>query len=136
MGLIFDTTEFIAAERSHRSIGDVIASFDSQEEIGISVVTVAELQHGVRRAQGHRQLERRRLLLEDALSVFKVHPFTRVIAMRVGDLDAELAMQGKRTDFADLVIAATALDLNFALVTNNTRHFTRIPDLRILPSSL
>jgi tRNA(fMet)-specific endonuclease VapC len=132
MGLIFDTSELIAAEKSRRSLLDVLSSYPPTEELGVSVVTVAELQHGVRRAQTSEQLTARQRMMADALSIFIVHDLTATIALRLGTLDTELAMQGQRTDFADLAIAATTIHLNFSLVTSNIRHFGRIPGLRIL----
>jgi len=44
-------------------------------------------------------------------------------------LKIKLEQQGARIDDVDLTIAATAIHLNYTLVTNNTRHFARIPDL-------
>jgi tRNA(fMet)-specific endonuclease VapC len=132
MGLIFDTSELIAAERQHRSLANMLAAFAPQEEIGISVVTIAEIQHGVRRATEPSQIAKRRALLDSAVSIFKVHTLTPPIALLIGNLDAELTMRGQRLDFADMAIAATAMTLDFSLVTHNLRHFERIPGLRIL----
>jgi tRNA(fMet)-specific endonuclease VapC len=47
------------------------------------------------------------------------------------DLKSRLEMEGKRLDDFDLLIASTALALNYRLVTNNERHFRRIPGLEI-----
>ena len=132
MGLIFDTTEFIAMERQRRDIADILLPFSEEEEIGISVVTVAELQHGVRRAKADSQLRRRRRVMSDAMAIFKVHHVTTEIALKAGDLDAELAAGGNRQDFADVLIAATVLVLGFGLVTANPDHFEHVPGLKLI----
>jgi predicted nucleic acid-binding protein len=48
-----------------------------------------------------------------------------------GSLKAEMDRHGKKVDDFDLVIASTAILLNYTLVTNNTRHFRHIPGLNL-----
>jgi tRNA(fMet)-specific endonuclease VapC len=132
MGLILDTSIFVTVERQRLSLTDMLNRLGSNEELGISVITVAELQHGVRRAREPWQLTRRQALFDDALAICKVHTLTTQIALRTGNLDAELCMRGEMIDFADLAIGATALHLDFGVATTDLRHFPRIPDLRIV----
>jgi len=132
MGLTLDTSIFVTAERQRLPLTEMLASLGPTEELGISVITVAELQHGVRRAKEPWRLTRRQSLFDDALASCKVHTLTAQIALRVGDLDAELCMKGEKTDFADLAIGATALHLDFGVATTDLRHFPRIPNLRII----
>ena len=47
------------------------------------------------------------------------------------EIKADLQNQGNVIDDMDLLIAATALTMNYTLVTNNERHFSRIPGLQI-----
>ena len=49
MGVIFDTSEIIALERNQQNVDAIILGRED-EPFGISVVTVAELLHGVERA--------------------------------------------------------------------------------------
>ena len=44
---------------------------------------------------------------------------------------AELEIKGTRLDDFDLLIASCALTHNLILVTNNLKHFQRIPGLRL-----
>jgi predicted nucleic acid-binding protein len=48
-----------------------------------------------------------------------------------GSIKADLQKQGRGTDDFDLVIASTALVLNYTLVTSNKRHFRNIPGVRV-----
>ncbi len=48
-----------------------------------------------------------------------------------GEIRWQLERTGQRIDNMDLLIAATALHEDLILVTGNTRHFDRIPGLRI-----
>jgi predicted nucleic acid-binding protein len=132
MGLILDTSIFIAAERHRIPLARVISRLDPSEELGISVVTIAELQHGVRRAKEPWQLARRQALFNDAVAICEVYDLTSQIALRIGDLDAELSMRGEKVAFPDLAIAATTLTLDFTLVTGDKRHFPRFEGLRLI----
>ncbi len=49
MGVIFDSSEIISLERNRAQV-QVLVSGREDEPFGISVVTVAELLHGVERA--------------------------------------------------------------------------------------
>jgi tRNA(fMet)-specific endonuclease VapC len=135
MGLIFDTSELILAERQGRSVSALLSSYDRQQAVGISAVTVAEMRHGIRRAKELRQSALRKAFLDDVLAACQVYPLTVPVAIRVGDLDAEQAMIGERLDLADLIIVGTTLELGFTLVTRDLRHFPKIPALRIFQPS-
>ena len=53
-----------------------------------------------------------------------------------GMLKAQLENRGERLDDFDLTIAACALAHNLTLVTNNTDHFGRIADLKLVNWSI
>ena len=61
-----------------------------------------------------------------------IYPFTVEIAALAGRLGGEAAGLGFHIPFADLLIGATALHLNFAILTANERHFRMIPNLQVL----
>jgi tRNA(fMet)-specific endonuclease VapC len=60
-----------------------------------------------------------------------VLPLTDAIIVHAADIYAELYARGQLISDADILIAATALEHNLVLVTNNLDHFNRIPVLRI-----
>jgi len=53
------------------------------------------------------------------------------MAMIAGDLLALLERRGEPIGLPDALIAATALNAGFTVVTANTRHFRRIPHLKV-----
>jgi tRNA(fMet)-specific endonuclease VapC len=63
--------------------------------------------------------------------LFPVVEVSRPIVETVGSIKADLERRGRVVDDFDLVIAATALTLNYRLVTNNERHFRGIPGLHV-----
>ena len=46
-----------------------------------------------------------------------------------GLLKAQLSKQGLTVDDFDLLIGSTAITYGYTLVTNNEKHFSKIPDL-------
>ncbi len=53
-------------------------------------------------------------------------------ARRAGSLAATLDLVGKTLAPPDVLIAGIALEHNLTLVTNNTSHFSRVSELRIV----
>ena len=135
MGLILDSSFVIAAERRGRSIRDALEQLRSayrDEDLGISVVTVAELTHGVHRAGETYRKQRRQSFIDHLCADVPVYPMTLEIARVAGQLGGQQAALGNVLPFADLVIGVTALSLGYRVLTANARHFQRIPNLQVL----
>jgi tRNA(fMet)-specific endonuclease VapC len=98
-------------------------------EIGISSITVAELQYGVEKSQ-HSTKNRR--ALEQFLIPLIIADFDEQAAEVYGKVRAALEAQGMPIGALDTLIAAQALSLGVTLVTNNTREFSRVPDLNLV----
>ena len=94
----------------------------------ISVVTYGELLFGALRSDRQQENLARVRRITDLFQVLEV---TRAVMDTFCSVKAELARKGKPIQDFDLVISATALLWNYCLVTNNERHFRRIPGLRI-----
>lgn len=132
MGLILDTSVIVRAERRGHSVAEILAQIREkfgETEIGVSVVTIAELTHGVERSKSEAQRQRSQAFVDDVLATFTVYPMTIEIAQRVGVISAQAAVRGITLPFEDLLIGSTALQLGFELATHNARHFEMIPDL-------
>lgn len=63
--------------------------------------------------------------------LFPVVDVSQVVMETFGWLKVDLEKRGQRLDDFDLIVASTAIHLSYALVTNNVRHFQRIPDLTV-----
>jgi len=94
----------------------------------ITLITLAELYFGVFRSQ---RVEVNLRRYRRFLTTVKLLPCTPAIAERFGMIKANLAGRGELVADHDLWIAAHALVHGAVLVTNNERHFRRIPELRI-----
>ena len=97
-------------------------------DIGISSITVAELEYGVSKS---RRTTKNRAALAQFLSPLEVASFDRDAAAVYGRLRATLEQKGRPIGSMDLLIAAHALSLSVRLVTNNAREFRRVPRLRV-----
>lgn len=100
----------------------------TEDEIGVSFMSVAELYYGVERSSQPAQA--RHAVGALLLSVLVVES-DRAIAQRFGQLKTELWRDSMLLPDADLFIAATTLVHGSLLVTGNTRHFERIGGLRL-----
>ncbi len=97
-------------------------------EIGISAITLAELEYGV--AQSGRP-ERNRDALKGFAGQLEVAPFDREATALYGKIRAFLEKKGQIIGSLDLLIAAHALSLGAHLVTNNEGEFKRVPGLKV-----
>ncbi|MGD0296558.1 MAG: PIN domain-containing protein [Bryobacteraceae bacterium] len=132
MGLILDSSVAITAERRRLPVEDMLGAIrelTGPEEIALSVVSVMELEHGIWRAREPAQATRRRQFLEDLIGNIPVYPVTTELARKAGRIDAEQQARGIRIAFQDMLIGVSALNLGYAVMTHNVRHFQMIPDL-------
>ncbi|CDB64383.1 type II toxin-antitoxin system tRNA(fMet)-specific endonuclease VapC [Enterocloster clostridioformis] len=98
------------------------------EDLCISVVTYAELMHGVEKSQA---VEKNRIAMSLFLSAITVLDFDGEAAEVYGQIRAELERKGTPIGPMDLLIAGHARSQGLILVTNNTREFARVTGLRI-----
>ena len=97
-------------------------------EIGLSVMTVAELQYGVSKSESK---ERNQAALEAFLLPLDIAELTVDVTLEYGRIRAELEKQSCPIGPLDTIIAAHALVLDVPLVTNSTREFERVQGLRV-----
>ena len=64
--------------------------------------------------------------------IFPIIAATPAIMDIFGALKAELRRTGTPVDDFDLLIGATALTIGYCVVTNNERHYMRIPGLEVV----
>ncbi|MDF1581080.1 MAG: type II toxin-antitoxin system VapC family toxin [Desulfuromonadales bacterium] len=97
-------------------------------DIGISSITLAELQYGVAKSQTP---PRNSEALSEFLIPIEVLPFGEAATQSCGIIRASLEQQGKIIGAMDLLIAAHAFSLGAVLVTNNVKEFARVPGLKV-----
>ena len=127
MKLMLDTNICIYLIKEHPP--SVLERFAAHAvgDIGLSVITLAELEYGVSKSS---RPARNREALDQFISPLEVALFDRQATAAYGKLRTMLEKQGEPIGSMDLLIAAHALSLDVRLVTRNVREFGRVPGLR------
>ena len=114
----------------HKRPQSVLRQFGSfqVEDIGISAITLAELEYGAARSA---QPKKNRDALEEFISALDVAAFDRQATEAYGRIRAILDKKGRPIGAMDLLIATHALSLSVRLITNNEREFKQVPGLRV-----
>ena len=112
-----------------RGVPEVVKRLSAERpsNVAISAITAFELRYGVAK----RQSPKLSAAVEGFMALVGTLPFDADAAARAGGLKAAQEKAGRLSGLPDLLIAAHALVLGLVLVTNNTKHFARIPGLRI-----
>lgn len=134
MGLIIDTSLFIAGERGRFDMPGFLRHTIGGQP-AIAAVTASELLHGVERADDAARRSRRSHHVEQLLASCVILPFNLAAARIHARLWAELESRGMMIGPHDMQIAATALAQGFDLATLNAREFQRIPRLRVVDAT-
>jgi predicted nucleic acid-binding protein len=135
VGIVLDSSVIIAAERRGHTVREILEQVkvaQGEIEIGISVVTIAELVHGAYRAKTQTRQLQRLEFIERLSSDVPVYPVTLDIARLAGRIEGQQLAMGIQFAFEDLLIGATALHLGYNVATLNLRDFKRIPGLSVI----
>jgi len=112
-----------------RGEGEVSARLLERQpsEVCISSITLAELKFGAEAKRSQRLHRSIRSFIKDVAVI----PFDGAAADRFAPVAAALARRGEPIGTFDTLVAAHALSLGLAVVTNNTKHFSRVPGLTV-----
>ncbi len=100
---------------------------NTYEQIEISIITYYEIISGLQAKNAFKQLE----TFEEFASDNLVIPLTENSCKISGEIYSILRHKGDVLDDIDLLIAGVAIENEMILVTNNEKHFQRIPDFKI-----
>ena len=93
-----------------------------------SSITLGELLYGALKKGSERLLDQVRTQVTGKLPIL---PFDSDAASQYAEIRVELERRGFPVDEPDLMIAGIALARNLTVVTDNVRHFVRIPGLAV-----
>jgi len=130
VAIILDADVIIRGEKGSFDLGSWLAS-RPDDTFEIAAITVAELWHGVERA-GVAHRTARESYLTAILAVLPALPYTATTAYVHAKLWARLQSSGKMIGYYDLIVAATALEMDREIATFNARHFEQVPGLKII----
>jgi tRNA(fMet)-specific endonuclease VapC len=124
MKYLLDTDTVSYALRGEGQVAERITT-RKPSELCMSAITLAELRYGADR-KGSRRLH---ALIETFAGALEVASFGEDAALEFGRIGTILAERGTPIGEFDVLIAAHAASLRCTLVTNNVRHFSRVPGL-------
>ena len=127
MAYLIDTDTIIFALRGD---SNVLAKFEENKNlpISISMITYAELVFGAKRSQNE---QKNMIKVNHIRDIYPIEELNEGVMEVFADVKAKMFDKGIRIEDMDLLIAATAIYNELTLVTNNTKHFENIPNLKI-----
>jgi predicted nucleic acid-binding protein len=135
LGVVLDSSIVIEAERQQLDVARFLKHIASQlgeREAALCAISVAELAHGIHRADTGARRQARRAFLDDLKATVPVYPITGETAELVGKINAESSQKGITIPFDDLLIGACALERGYSVATRNERHFRKVPGLNLI----
>ena len=127
MAYLIDTDIIIFALRGDKN---VLTKFEENKNlpISISMITYAELIFGAKRSQNE---QKNMIKVNHIRDIYAIEDLNEGVMEVFADVKAKMFEKGIRIEDMDLLIAATAIYNELTLVTNNTKHFENIPNLKL-----
>lgn len=100
---------------------------DYYDVLEINLITYYEILSGLLAKNAFKQLS----VFEDFISENSILLLTEKSVKISAELYSTLRKAGNRLDDIDLLIAGLAIENDMTLITNNVKHFSRIPGLKI-----
>lgn len=130
MACLIDASILITLERRGQPLS-ALTLLLGDEPFAVPSIVASELLAGVYRAEPFSRRQRRAAVVEAMLSELSVLPFDLQVARAYARIWVDLAAVGRSIGPHDLLIAATALTHEYSVLTENARHFIRIPGLTV-----
>lgn len=122
MKTILDTSALIAFLNEDATVGKQVFHLIHAREALIPAICVYELLAGV---QNPAHIHQRRRIL----SLSSIVEFSREIAEKAAELFTELRGNGVTMPCEDFIVGATAIIRNHPVLTQDKKHFRRIPGI-------
>ena len=100
----------------------------SRSELAIPAIVAYEIEYGTLKIGS----TRRRAIVHGLLAGLAHIPFDREAAVEAARIRVDLESRGAMIGPLDLMIAGTAVSCGATLVTNNTKEFSRVKNLKIV----
>lgn len=131
--VLLDTSALIADGRNEWNLAKFLEDYVDSGQAGLSAVTASEFQEGIYRAPPGKRRDRREELFSCIVDTFPVLPFDLETARTHAQIRSELHLRGTPIGPHDLIIAATALHLDWEIATLNSNEFSLVQGLVLSP---
>jgi tRNA(fMet)-specific endonuclease VapC len=127
---IIDTDILIDLLRNKKEAVTFVAQLQDKDFLlATTVINRFELHYGAHKS---RNPEKNLQTTKKLLNKLVILPLTPRSAQKAGHIFAELETKGQPIGLRDTLIGAIALTREFSVATNNTEHFKKIADLKII----
>ncbi len=116
--------DYLAGKKDARKA--VLGLLFQEKTLSTTVINISELFRGIIRRKWEQQ---RKAQLQSFLDNLVVINYDQSAACLIGDLLAQLDIQGQPIGFADTAIAGLCLSKKVSLFTSNVKHFSKVPNL-------
>jgi tRNA(fMet)-specific endonuclease VapC len=125
---LLDTDILSAVMRQHpAAVARARAYLAVHHRLTFSIITRYEILRGLQAKKATAQLA----AFDRLSSVSTILPLTDAIVIRAATIYADLHQRGVLIGDADILIAATGLEHQLIVVTNNERHYQRIAGIQL-----
>jgi len=131
---LFDTTFIVDLVNGDPGAGKLAQIVDEKKGFrGLSVISVHEYLFGIyfRHGASKEVLEEKLRMAERDLARFEILPLNLETVKMSSRIQAYLERRGETIGLNDIFVSATAIQHKLTLVTRNSAHFGRVPELRI-----
>jgi tRNA(fMet)-specific endonuclease VapC len=125
---LIDTDIIIYSLKNNESVIRNFKLFFNEPK-AVSIITIGELLYGAYKSE--RKIENLGKVHRIA-EIFPVIEISMTIIDTFAHLKSDLSARGVVIDEFDLLIGATALSMNYSIITNNEKHFKKIPGLDVI----
>ena len=127
MSYLIDTDILIYSKKGNPIVNEWLQK-NKNIPMSLSVITLGELIYGANKSQ---YPQRSMITVNHIRNIFPIIELNQGIIEVFGSIKAKQEKKGESLADMDLLIAATALYMNMTLVTNNTKHFSKIESLSL-----
>ena len=131
MGTLVDTSVLVEVERGHLDF-ETAMSGDGDDTMATATICAAELLLGLHRLPNPLARSRAERVIESILKECVILPFDLAMARVHAQLAADLRAKGTPVGAHDLIIAATAIALDYRVATRDLRSFPKIQGLNVV----
>ncbi len=124
-----DISSYVIKKRPESVLTILQEKAQTGHDLSISVITYAELRLGAERSSNKEK--HNRLISAFCERLETVYPWDSSAADYFARLQAALYAKGSPIGNNDTMIAGHALSLNAVMVTNNQKHFSQVPKLKL-----
>ena len=126
--ICLDTDFIIDFLKNRQEAVNWIKDNEETSDLATTAITVFELYYGEYKNKYKGNPEKLDLFIE-SLNILDI---TKITAKEAGKIAAQLEKEGELLEFRDILIAAATLLNQYALKTNNKKHFERIKRLTLV----